>query len=190
MGEVDDATLSERPGAVGRRVGDGGGAGRTAVTAALATRARRRHTVLDLDYRPRSGPTSRPQHGSSARRSRRLTVAVGNRAECRVAVGTDEPDAAASRLLARGVEVAIVKLGAAGVLVATADGRSTVAARRVEVVCGLGAGDAFGGALCTGCSPGWEPERTVEYANAAGAIVAGASDCARTRCRPMPRCSA
>ena len=92
------------------------------------------------------------------------TVAVGNRAECRVAVGTDEQDAAADELLARGAEVAIVKLGAAGVLVATPDGRSTVAARRVEVVCGLLAG--------------WEPQRCVEYANAAGAIVAGRLLCA------------
>ena len=47
-----------------------------------------------------------------------------------------------------------------------------------EVVCGLGAGDAFGGALVHGLLAGWEPQRTVEYANAAGAIVAGRLLCA------------
>ena len=39
-------------------------------------------------------------------------------------------------------------------------------------MCGLGAGDAFGGALIHGLLEGWEPERIVTYANAAGAIVA------------------
>ena len=53
----------------------------------------------------------------------------------------------------------------------------------IEVVNGLGAGDAFGGALVTGC---WRtrPERTIRLANAAGAIVAAGSP-ARTRC-PLP----
>ena len=152
---------------------------RTAVTAALATRARRRHTVLDLDYRAALWPR-RADRGSGHRRGGRARrpwpSATGPSAE--VAVGTDDPDAAADELLARGAEVAIVKLGAAGVLVATPDGRSTVAARRVEVVCGLGAGDAFGGALVHGLLAGWEPQRTVEYANAAGAIVAGRLLCA------------
>jgi 5-dehydro-2-deoxygluconokinase len=39
-------------------------------------------------------------------------------------------------------------------------------------VCGLGAGDAFGGALCHGLLNGFSPERTVAFANAAGGIVA------------------
>ncbi len=73
------------------------------------------------------------------------------------------PEAAADALLARGVELAIVKLGADGVLVATASGHTVVAARRVEVVCGLGAGDAFGGALVHGllAGLGTAPERRV-----------------------------
>jgi 5-dehydro-2-deoxygluconokinase len=48
----------------------------------------------------------------------------------------------------------------------------------VEVVCGLGAGDAFGGALCHGLLSGWDPVRTVRFANAAGAIVASRLLCA------------
>ncbi len=42
----------------------------------------------------------------------------------------------------------------------------------VEVVCGLGAGDAFGGAVCHGLLSDWDPIRTVRYGSAAGAIVA------------------
>ena len=74
---------------------------------------------------------------------------------------------------------AIVKLGGDGVLVATADGRrEQVPPYPVEVVCGLGAGDAFGGALCHGLLAGWPFERTIRFANAAGALVASRLGCA------------
>ena len=48
----------------------------------------------------------------------------------------------------------------------------------IEVVNGLGAGDAFGGALCHGLLSGWGLERTIRFANAAGALVAGRLGCA------------
>ena len=107
-----------------------------------------------------------------------VTVAVGNRAEVEVAVGTSRPRGGRPPLLGHGVELALVKQGAEGVLVATADAMTTVAPQRVEVVCGLGAGDAFGGALVHGLLSGWEPVRCAEYANAAGAIVASRLACA------------
>ena len=47
----------------------------------------------------------------------------------------------------------------------------------VEVVNGLGAGDAFGGALCHGLLAGWDIERVMRFANAAGAIVASRLAC-------------
>ena len=49
-----------------------------------------------------------------------------------------------------------------------ADGAVEVPPVHVEVVNGLGAGDAFGGALCHGLLAGWPLERTVRFANAAG----------------------
>ena len=48
----------------------------------------------------------------------------------------------------------------------------------VDVVCGLGAGDAFGGALCHGLLAGWDFAAALAYGNAAGAIVAGRLMCA------------
>ncbi|MBV9845959.1 MAG: 5-dehydro-2-deoxygluconokinase [Kutzneria sp.] len=144
----------------------------------LIRRARRGHVVLDLDYRPMFWPDV-----DSARREigwmlDRVTVVVGNRAETEVVVGTADPDVAADRLLDRGVRLAVVKKGADGVLVATANRRETVSPLRVEVVCGLGAGDAFGGALVHGLLSDWEPVRAARYANAAGAIVASRLACA------------
>ena len=146
--------------------------------AMLATRGRRRPSVLDLDYRPSFWPdeaTATREIGSALDH---VTVAVGNREECRVSVGTADPEQAADRLLARGVELAIVKLGAGGVLVATSDERQLVPPVEVEVVSGLGAGDAFGGALCHGLLAGWTPVEAVRFANAAGAIVASRLLCA------------
>jgi 5-dehydro-2-deoxygluconokinase len=45
-------------------------------------------------------------------------------------------------------------------------------------LCGLGAGDAFGGALCHALLSGWDLEPTLRFANAAGAIVASRLLCA------------
>jgi 5-dehydro-2-deoxygluconokinase len=144
----------------------------------LEHRGRKAHTVLDLDYRPMFWSDV-----DSARREigwmlDHVTVAVGNRTEVEVAVGTADPDEAARRMLDRGVRLALVKKGAEGVLVATPEGSWTVPPHPIDVVCGLGAGDAFGGALVHGLLAGWEPVRMARYANIAGALVAGRLACA------------
>lgn len=144
----------------------------------LEARGRREHTVLDLDYRPMFWPDAATARAEIGWMLDHVTVAVGNRAEAEVAVGTAEPDEAADRMLARGLRLAVIKKGADGVLVATPEGRWTVPPQRVEVVCGLGAGDGFGGALVHGLLSGWDPVRIAEYANAAGALVASRLACA------------
>jgi 5-dehydro-2-deoxygluconokinase len=53
-----------------------------------------------------------------------------------------------------------------------------VAPIAVDVVNGLGAGDAFGGALCHALLAEWDLERTLRFANAAGALVASRLGCA------------
>ncbi len=138
----------------------------------LDTRGRRSHTVLDLDYRPSFWRDRAEASAIIGAAVDHATIAVGNREECAVAVGAADPHEAAARLLARGVELAIVKLGGDGVLLADRHGERTVAPAPIQVLCGLGAGDAFGGALCHGLLSGWPAERTVAFANAAGAIVA------------------
>ena len=137
-----------------------------------------RHTVLDLDWRPMFWPS--PEHARAEYEAmlEHVDVVVGNRAEAEVAVGTADPVEAARLLLDRGVELAMIKKGGEGVLVATEAGMTTVAPHRVEVVCGLGAGDAFGAALAHGLLAGWDPVDIAEHANAAGAIVASRLACA------------
>jgi len=137
-----------------------------------------RWTVLDLDWRAMFWPSPHDARREYERMLEHVSVAVGNRAEVEVAVGTADPEEAARRLLEHGVQIALVKKGAEGVLVATADGMTTVAPQPVEVMCGLCPGDAFGGALIHGLLSGWEPVKCAEYANAAGAIVASRLACA------------
>jgi 5-dehydro-2-deoxygluconokinase len=47
----------------------------------------------------------------------------------------------------------------------------------VDVLNGLGAGDAFGGALCHGLLARWPLEHVLRFANVAGAIVASRLEC-------------
>ncbi|REE95111.1 5-dehydro-2-deoxygluconokinase [Thermomonospora umbrina] len=149
---------------------------RDATLAALASR-KGGVTVIDLDYRPMFWDSPEEARHWAGEALRYATVAVGNLDECEVAVGERDPHRAAAALRERGVELAVVKQGPKGVLAVTADEVAEVPPVEVEVVNGLGAGDAFGGALCHGLLAGWDLERTVRFANAAGAIVASELAC-------------
>ncbi|MEV6344013.1 5-dehydro-2-deoxygluconokinase [Actinoplanes sp. NPDC051851] len=150
---------------------------RTAHHAAWEARGRRPLTVLDLDYRPMFWES--PEEATAAVRAAlpHVTVAVGNLAECEIAVGETEPEKAADALLDAGVELAVVKMGPEGVLYKTAGEEGRIKPTPVDVVNGLGAGDGFGGALCHGLLEGWPLDRVIRFANAAGAIVAGRLEC-------------
>lgn len=143
------------------------------------------HTVLDLDYRPMFWASEDEAREQIARILPCVTVAVGNTKECSVAVGEGPPDEQADRLLETGVRLAVVKLGPDGVLAKSATERVVSAPVPVETVNGLGAGDAFGGALCHGLLAGWNLAAVLEYANAAGALVASRVSCADAM--PTPR---
>ncbi|MFF0487466.1 5-dehydro-2-deoxygluconokinase [Nocardia sp. NPDC004068] len=144
----------------------------------LQRRNRLGNTVLDLDYRPMFWPDVETARREITWMIEHVDTVVGNRAETEVALGTSDPNEAADLLLIRGVGTAVIKLGAAGVLIATAAERWTVPPCPVQVVCGLGAGDAFGGALIHGLLSSWEPQHIAAYANAAGALVAARLACA------------
>jgi 5-dehydro-2-deoxygluconokinase len=144
---------------------------------AWAARDRKSLTVLDLDYRPMFWASAEDASTAVAEALPHVTVAVGNREECEVAVGETDPQRAADALLDRGAELVVVKQGPLGVLAKTRDETVEVPACTVEVVNGLGSGDGFGGALCYGLLEKWPLERTLRFANAAGAIVASRREC-------------
>jgi 5-dehydro-2-deoxygluconokinase len=135
-------------------------------------------TVFDLDYRPMLWASRDETERFYREALQYATVAVGNQEEVEVAVGTSDPSEASEALLGLGLDLAVVKRGPEGVLARTAEGVAEAQPIEVEIVNGLGAGDAFGGALCHGLLSGWDPERMIRYANAAGAIVASRLACA------------
>ncbi len=144
----------------------------------LEQRARRPHTVLDLDLRPSLWSDPAQATAAAARAIELSSVVIGNRTECAMALGSSEPHAAADALLERGVSTAVVKMGAEGVLLATAEERVVIDPVPVTARCGSGAGDAFGGALAAGLVGGWSLARTGRLANAAGALVTSRLTCA------------
>jgi 5-dehydro-2-deoxygluconokinase len=153
---------------------------RSATLGALAARGRgdSRITIHDLDHRPMFW-RDEAEAGELARAAlAHASVAVGNQDEVAVAVGTRDPWDASSALLELGVELAIVKRGPEGVLARTRDELIEVDPVRLEVVNGLGAGDAFGGALAHGLLAGDDIELVIRRANAAGALVASRLACA------------
>jgi 5-dehydro-2-deoxygluconokinase len=150
---------------------------RSATLAALEARGRSGITVLDLDYRPMFWPSREEARRWVQSALPWVTVAVGNQDEVDTAVGVRDPREAAAALRSRGVDLAVVKQGPRGVLAVDADTSIEVPPVPVDVVNGLGAGDAFGGALCHGLLSGWDVERTMRFCNAAGALVASRLAC-------------
>jgi 5-dehydro-2-deoxygluconokinase len=155
---------------------------RSATAAALRARAGRdpaaartphhaTHTVLDLDYRPVLWPSRQAARAAIQEVIGHVDTVVGNIDEFETAVGERDPVVAAHAVRALGVRLAVVKRGPHGVLAVDDSGVVEVPPIQVQVVNGLGAGDAFGGALCHGLLAGWPLERTLRYANAAGALV-------------------
>ena len=119
-----------------------------------------RRTPCSTSTGGRSSGTPRPAPPrSSTGRSTQATMAIGNRAECEVAVGDVRPrrgrrprcwpaaSQAAHRQAGRRRRAGGHRRRAGG---------SRSPPYPVEVVCGLGAGDAFGGALCHGLLSGWD----------------------------------
>jgi 5-dehydro-2-deoxygluconokinase len=142
----------------------------------VASRSRRSRsgTMLDLDWRPTlwADPNEYPELMAEA--IHRADVVIGSDEEFEAA-GLD-PDAACSP-----ERVIVLKHGPAGVSLITETGRRSLPGIAVDVVCGLGSGDALTAAFGGGLLRGLDPIVALERGNAAGAIVA-----TRLTCSAMP----
>jgi 5-dehydro-2-deoxygluconokinase len=134
-------------------------------------------TVHDLDYRPMFWASEDDARQLGREALAHATVAVGNLTE--VAVVVESAPRRSGRRAARARRRAGCRQARTrGRPARSLDQRCSLLPIAIEVVNGLGAGDAFGGALCHGLLSGWELKRTIRFANAAGALVAGRLGCA------------
>jgi 5-dehydro-2-deoxygluconokinase len=128
-------------------------------------------SVLDLDWRPMLWDDPRRYRTIVRSMLPFVDVVVGNESEFAAVAGGD-PRATAHRLLELGPEVVVLKRGGAGVLALTPGGEEDIPGLPVEVVNGLGAGDAFVASLIHGLLRGDPVAAACRRGNAAGAIVA------------------
>lgn len=150
---------------------------RQAVEAALVIRGDQ-VTIFDLDYRPSMWRDPGEATAALLPVLDKVAIVIGNEQEFAVATGRDNFTDAVTAVLDRGAKLVILKRGPLGVLARAASGEEVQAdAFDIEVLCGLGAGDAFGAAVCHGLLNRWPVPRTIEFANAAGAIVASRLAC-------------
>jgi 5-dehydro-2-deoxygluconokinase len=141
--------------------------------------------IFDLDFRPMFW-TDPGQFNVQARAAIRYAdIVVGNEGEVAAATGITDPRQGVEALQALGPKMVVLKRGGKGAALFEGDRTIEVPPVPVNVVNGLGAGDAFAAALVHGLLRGLDLEQTLHRANRAGAIVAGQIPCSEA----MPRLS-
>jgi 5-dehydro-2-deoxygluconokinase len=143
----------------------------------LATmRAHRGTTIFDLDWRPALWERPGDYPGLAQEAIAAAEIVLGNEEEAEAAVGDVEG------LLETGVTV-VLKRGERGATVYEAGEKTDVPGYPVEVVNGLGAGDAFAAALGQALVHGLSVVEGVRRGTVAGALVAAQLACSEA----MPR---
>jgi len=144
----------------------------------MAALERHRHTtVFDLDYRPTFWPGADAYRRAVGAALPRANIVVGNEDEVRAATGVDDPRQGIANLRALGPRILILKRGGEGAALFDGNRVVEVPPVRMEVVNGLGAGDAFLASVTHGLLRGIELETAVRRANWAGAYVTSQVPC-------------
>ena len=146
--------------------------------------------MLDLDYRPMFWPSREEARRWVREALPYVNVAVGNLDEWETAVGTREPR---PRPRTPGWTSRSSSRARGACWRAAATSAVEVPPVPVEVVNGLGAGDAFGGALCHGLLAGWDAgahDAVLQCRGRARRVAAGVRRRDADRGRGRARCSA
>jgi 5-dehydro-2-deoxygluconokinase len=128
--------------------------------------AHRGTTILDLDYRPALWSSPHAYRGWMTTAATQADIVIGN-----------EEEIATAHVQVTGAQALIVKRGGNGARVHAGADVTTVEPMRVEVVNGLGAGDAFAAAVGYALRQGRGLAEAARLGNVAGAIVASRLTC-------------
>ena len=141
------------------------------------------YTILDLDWRPTLWPDPDEAPDLLGRAARLSDILIGSDAEFDAA--RLSPEVGTARGASGGPELVVLKHGGEGVSLVDHEGRRSLPGIPVEVVCGIGAGDALTAAFAAGLLRGLDPIAAVERGNAAGAIVATRLMCSTAMPTPV-----
>ncbi len=126
--------------------------------------------AYDTNYRPRLWPASRAAAVTHAAIAQ-ADFAFPGLEDAAALTGLTEPQAILDFYLRLGSQTVVLKMGAEGAYVATADRRVRVPPFKVDVVDATGAGDTFCGAFLARILAGDEPEAAARYAGVAAALA-------------------
>jgi len=146
-------------------------------TTLVALEAHQRMTILDLDWRPTLWEQPDEYSELAQTAAGHADIVIGNEEEVQAAVGDTQA------LLDLGVSTVVLKQGERGALLLHEGAEIDVPGHPVEVVNGLGAGDAFVAAFVQSLHAGRQLEEAVRRGSVAGAIVASQLACSEA----MPR---
>ena len=146
-------------------------------TTLAALEAHQRVTIFDLDWRPTLWEQPDAYSGLAQTAAQHADIVIGNEEEVEAAAG--DPQA----LLDLGVSTLVLKRGERGVLLFHKGAQVDVPGHPVEVINGLGAGDAFVAAFVQSLHTGRSLEEAARRGSVAGAIVASQLACSEA----MPR---
>jgi 5-dehydro-2-deoxygluconokinase len=147
-------------------------------SAHMVTLERHRNTaIFDLDYRPMFWSSPKAYAAAVVDVLPRADIVLGNEDEVRAATGIEDARQGIAALRASGPRVLILKRGGEGAVLFDGDRVLEIAPVRMEVVNGLGAGDAFLAAVAHGVLRGIDLGTAVRRANWAGAFVASQVPC-------------
>ena len=149
----------------------------SAETTLETMRRHERTTVFDLDHRPSLWISTQDYPRLAAEACRVADVVIGTAGEMAAATGRPDEAASAETLHAIGPSTVVAKRGAEGCAVYERDERTVIPGHAVEVVNGLGAGDAFAAAFGFGLLHGLDAGAAADLGNAAGALVAARIPC-------------
>ena len=139
---------------------------------------RHRHTaIFDLDYRPSFWSTPAAYQEAVQGVLPLADIVVGNEDEVRAATGATDPREGIKTLRAVGPRILVLKRGGEGAVLFDNERVLAVPPVQMDVVNGLGAGDAFLAALAHGMLRGLDLGIAVRRANWAGAFVASQIPC-------------
>jgi len=146
-------------------------------TTLAALEAHEGATIFDLDWRPTLWEHASDFSELARTAATHADIVIGNEEEVEASAG--DPKA----LLALGVQTLVLKRGERGVLLFHEGREVDVPPHPVEVVNGLGAGDAFVAALVQGLHADLPLDEAVRRGSVAGAMVAAQLACSEA----MPR---